>query len=97
MRKNIKNDKVIKAITIGLATMIAATSVPVDLYAADGEEDGQNKQQNDQHEEVTDEAVEADEAETTAAETSAAIDNAQEVGGVADAGDMVNEQPEDDK
>lgn len=37
MRRNIKNDKVIKAITIGLATMIAATSVPTNVYA-EGEE-----------------------------------------------------------
>ncbi len=35
MRRNIKNDKVIKAITIGLATMIAATSAPVDALAND--------------------------------------------------------------
>ena len=36
-RKNIKNDKVLRAITIGLATMIAATSAPVNVYA--GEDD----------------------------------------------------------
>ena len=36
MRRNIKNDKVIKAITIGLATMIAATSAPVGVLADDG-------------------------------------------------------------
>ena len=33
MRRNIKNDKVIKAITIGLAPMIAATSAPIDALA----------------------------------------------------------------
>ncbi len=32
-RKNIKNDKVLRAITIGLATMIAATSAPLNVYA----------------------------------------------------------------
>ncbi len=37
MRKNIKNDKVIKALTIGLATMIAATSVPTGVFAEEGE------------------------------------------------------------
>ncbi|MBQ8667075.1 MAG: hypothetical protein IJ526_09445 [Lachnospiraceae bacterium] len=37
MRKNIKNDKVIKAITIGLAAMIAATSVPTSVYADEAE------------------------------------------------------------
>ncbi len=35
MRKNIKNDKVIKAITIGLASMIAVTSSPVSVLAED--------------------------------------------------------------
>ncbi|MCR4692028.1 MAG: hypothetical protein K5739_11850 [Lachnospiraceae bacterium] len=35
MRKNIKNDKVLRAITIGLATMIAATSAPVTVLADD--------------------------------------------------------------
>ena len=37
MKKNIKNDKVIKAITIGLATMIAATSMPANVFAEDTE------------------------------------------------------------
>ncbi len=37
MRKNIRNDKVIKAITIGLATMIAATSMPANVFAGDTE------------------------------------------------------------
>lgn len=40
MRKNIKNDKVIKAITIGLATMIAATSVPTSVFADETESSG---------------------------------------------------------
>ncbi len=33
MKRNVKNDKVIKAMTIGLAAMIAATSAPVNVYA----------------------------------------------------------------
>ena len=37
MRKNVKNDKVIKAITIGLAAMIAATSIPTSVYADEAE------------------------------------------------------------
>ena len=37
MRKTVKNDKVLRAITIGLATMIAATSAPVSVFAEDGE------------------------------------------------------------
>ena len=54
MRKNIKNDKVIKAITIGLATMIAATSAPVDLYAAEDEQiDDSREEKDDSSEEVS--------------------------------------------
>ena len=37
MRKNVKNDKVLRAITIGLATMIAATSAPVTAFAEEAE------------------------------------------------------------
>ena len=33
MKRNVKNDKVLRAITIGLATMIAATSAPVTVLA----------------------------------------------------------------
>ena len=33
MRKNVKNDKVLRAISIGLATMIAVTSTPVSVFA----------------------------------------------------------------
>ncbi len=33
MRRNVKNDKVLRAITIGLAAMIAATSAPVTVLA----------------------------------------------------------------
>lgn len=36
MKRNVKNDKVLKAMTIGLAAMIAATSMPMNVYA-DGE------------------------------------------------------------
>ncbi len=37
MKRNVKNEKVLKAIAIGLATMIAATSAPVNVLAADGD------------------------------------------------------------
>ncbi len=40
MKRNVKNDKVLRAITIGLATMIAATSMPTNVWA-DGEGDPQ--------------------------------------------------------
>lgn len=38
MRRNIKNDKVLRAITIGLATMIAVTSSPLTVLASDAGE-----------------------------------------------------------
>ncbi len=44
MRRNVKNDKVLRAITIGLATMIAVTSTPVTVFATDG--DGQGEGEN---------------------------------------------------
>lgn len=34
MRREVKNKKVLSAITIGLATVIASTSIPMDVYAA---------------------------------------------------------------
>ncbi len=40
MRRNVKNDKVLRAITIGLATMIAVTSAPVTAFASENGEGG---------------------------------------------------------
>lgn len=37
MRRNVKNDKVLRAMAIGLATMIAATSTPVAVFAGENE------------------------------------------------------------
>ena len=45
MRRNIKNDKVLRAISIGLATMIAVTSTPVTVFAS-GEEGADNNDNN---------------------------------------------------
>lgn len=39
MKRNIKNDKIIKAMTIGLAAMIASTSAPVNVFAGEADED----------------------------------------------------------
>ncbi|MCR5301891.1 MAG: hypothetical protein K6E49_05580 [Lachnospiraceae bacterium] len=36
MKRSVKNDRVLRAITIGLATMIAATSAPITVLAEDG-------------------------------------------------------------
>lgn len=75
MRRNIKNDKVIKAITIGLATMIAATSAPVDVLADEVNENTtvNNPQQDEQSqtEEQISDAVEIIEG-TPANETTGA-------------------------
>ncbi len=38
MKRTVKNEKVLRAITIGLATMIAASSAPVNVFAAEDEE-----------------------------------------------------------
>ena len=75
MRRNIKNDKVIKAITIGLATMIAATSAPLDVLADEVNENTteNNPQQDEQSqtEEQISDAVEIIEG-TPANETTGA-------------------------
>ncbi len=42
MKRNVKNEKVLKAITIGLATMIAATSAPVNVFATEDDQDNNN-------------------------------------------------------
>ena len=42
MRRNVKNDKVLRAITIGLATMIAVTSTPVTVLAEGNSETNDN-------------------------------------------------------
>ena len=57
MRKNVKNDKVLRAITIGLATMIAATSVPVTVLADDGETAGEGEVSVAASENVTESSV----------------------------------------
>ena len=92
MRKNIKNDKVIKAITIGLATMITATSAPVSILA--DEVDGQaepaaqagTQESNESQSENTNESTEAaqtagncaDMASTDAPEAAEAVSEAAE-------------------
>ena len=51
MRKTVKNDKVIKAITIGLATMLATTTMPLSVYAEDGVSEESSSESGDSHEE----------------------------------------------
>lgn len=84
MVKNVKNDKVIRAITIGLATMIASTSLPVTVLANEGEpQDSQpiednNQQSNDNQETKssdTQSITEAYNAADTADETAASASN----------------------
>lgn len=74
MRKNIKNDKVIKAITIGLATMVAATSVPVNVLAEEG----------DTQEEPAVESSSEESSESPSEDTSDSSEAAQTAGDCAD-------------
>ena len=74
MRRNIKNDKVLRAITIGLATMIAATSAPVTVLADDnnGSGEGNNAQTENAQtpcEKTAEQASTAEKAVETAAES----------------------------
>lgn len=63
MKKNIKNEKVIRAITIGLATMIAATSTPMTVFADEadptegGSDDNNYSSTEDTASETSDEAI----------------------------------------
>ncbi len=92
MRKNIKNDKVLKAITIGLAAMIATTSVPVTVLA-DESDNSDSPASNESIPESTEETTEASSEKVsvsdasnecneiikeTAPETVVAIDDAAE-------------------
>lgn len=80
MRKNIKNDKVIRAITIGIAAVLATTSMPVQAFADElsdennGEGEGftSNPEAGDTSDEniINEETSEAVEADVQSAETS---------------------------
>ncbi len=62
MRRNVKNDKVLRAISIGLATMIAVSSTPVNVFAEGGENGGTNQEQPGSQTSVTDAVVQKVEA-----------------------------------
>ena len=47
MKRRTRNDKVLRAITIGLATMIAATSAPVNVWADDDNTNNESNDSND--------------------------------------------------
>ncbi|MBR4574469.1 MAG: hypothetical protein IKO16_06130 [Lachnospiraceae bacterium] len=85
-RKNIKNDKVLRAITIGLATMIAATSAPVNVWADDDSVDESSE---------SDEAYDSEvgEAEQAAEETEESVESASE--SVSEAIEMITKGAED--
>ena len=81
MKKNIKNDKVIKAITIGLATMIAATSVPTSVYADEAEgADNSTSQSESSSSESTSESSESQSENTESASEDSSAAAAQTAG-----------------
>ena len=69
MRKNVKNDKVLKAITIGLAAMIATTSVPVTVLA-DESDNSDSPASNESIPESTEETTEASSEEVSVSDAS---------------------------
>ena len=73
MKRNVKNDKVLRAITIGLATMIAATSMPITVSAETTQEP-----LNTSNPEPTPEADPAPEAEPSSPEPSESGDETGE-------------------
>lgn len=64
MRKNTRNEKVLKAITIGLATMIAITSTPVTALADDGEGEAMSAPAEEAAQEISAEQEAAPEPES---------------------------------
>lgn len=103
MVKNVKNDKVIRAISIGLATMLASTSMPVIAMANEAEPDGAaqesqlNEESSSQQQNESSATVESytacEDASVTAVEAAQAITDA--TGAVTDmAGDTTELQQE---
>ena len=81
MKKNIKNDKVIKAITIGLAAMIAATSVPTSVYADEAEgADNSTSQSESSSSESTSESSESQSENTGSSSEDSSAAAAQTAG-----------------
>lgn len=78
-RKNIKNDKVLRAITIGLATMIAATSAPLDVLA--NEETSEENKTGEEETDTTTSNSEFSESSTDISEAAPACDDAVEYSG----------------
>ena len=56
MRKQVKNKKVLQAITIGLAAVITATSIPMDTYAAGNDAPASSDEKNDTNAESSSES-----------------------------------------
>ena len=73
MRKNIKNDKVIRAITIGLATMMATTSMPMTVLADETTGGGESEDKEYSSTEETASAT-SDEARKSADDAGEAAD-----------------------
>ena len=71
MKRNVKNDKVVRAITIGLAAMIAATSVPMNVLADETAPEGGSEEPS--YRDV--ENGVADEAQSKASESKEKIGN----------------------
>lgn len=84
MKKNVKNDKVIKAITIGLAAMMAATSTPIVAFAEEAPADNIDEQENSEQQEAkaasenSEKVVEEVEALPSIVENQTEIEAAQE-------------------
>lgn len=74
-RKNLMNDKVIKAMTLGLATMIAITSTPVSAFADEGDDATSNEDAATEYSDI--EGV-SDDAQDALNDASSSIESAVE-------------------
>lgn len=108
MRRNVRNSKVIRAIAIGLATMIAATSIPLNVFADNGDGSEEITQQSSDTSDIDAVESKVDAAESAAKELSnsnyqeitqsneATQESVEEVSGLGIAIPPENEEERDD-
>lgn len=92
MKKNVKNDKVLRAITIGLATMISASSSTVTVFAEEG--DGESSSSTESSSESSSESSGSGETSEQISESSAPTeaDNSQIIEEAKNLSDIVSNE-----
>ena len=76
MKKNVKNDKVIRAMAIGISAMLA-TSSPMSVMAADGVDDPEGGNPNEAEQTTKPASDVCDDAQEAASDAAGKVDTAQ--------------------